>query len=80
MVFGALEGAQVLCVYSAFRFEMSALLMDFPHYVSHNRPEYMLLGRNTSKAKQGVPALFAPYRSASEDPTSDKGAWYAWWK
>lgn len=31
--------------YSAFRFKLSALNIDFPRYVSQNRSEYLLLGR-----------------------------------
>ena len=30
--------------YSTFRFENAALNLNFPHYVSHHRPEYLLWG------------------------------------
>ena len=32
--------------YSEYQSEFSALLKDFPRYVSHNRPENVALGRN----------------------------------
>ena len=51
-----------ILTYSAFRFNFSAPSNEFPHYISHTRPEYLPLGRK-NEAKRGVHCIVSYSRS-----------------
>ena len=65
--------------YSAFRFNFSARLINFTHYVWHNRPEYLFWGRKIkSQTGSNCPERRGPFHESAARQL--RGAVVLWWR